>query len=49
MRYFLGEYQKKDLGGAGDEPYISLSFKTHNQYKWFIRKGNQCYPYFEFN
>ncbi len=30
------------------ETYISLSFKSDNQANYFLRKGNNKFPYFEF-
>jgi hypothetical protein len=30
------------------EPYLILTFRSDNQLEWFVRKGNQSWPYFEF-
>lgn len=35
-------------GPEESEPYLVLEFKSGNQRNWFVKKGNQKFPYFEF-
>lgn len=33
---------------AAEEGNILIKFKSENQKNWFVRKGNNKFPYFEF-
>ena len=39
---------KNKIGISSEEGKVILTFKSGNQRCWFVRKGNQNFPYFEF-
>lgn len=40
--------RRNNIPVSDTESKLCLTFKSQNQMDWFVRKGNQCFPYFEF-